>query len=91
MTLYTWDEKKRLSNLRKHGLDFADVPTVLAGRAFTTEDCRFQYGERRFTTVGHFAGGEVTVTYTERNNDIRIISFRRANRNEREALFVHGR
>ncbi|MFS2003653.1 BrnT family toxin [Duganella sp. CT11-25] len=91
MTSYTWDEKKRLSNLRKHGLDFANASAVFAGRTFTTEDTRVRYGERRFITIGHFAGREVAVTYTERNDDIRIISFRKANREERETLFIYGR
>lgn len=91
MTLYTWDEKKRLSNLRKHGLDFADAPAVLAGRTFTTEDARFNYAERRYTAIGHFAGREVAVIYAERNDEIRIISFRKADHDERAALFLYGR
>lgn len=28
---YEWDEAKRLANLRKHGIDFADVPAVFDG------------------------------------------------------------
>ncbi|MTV36863.1 hypothetical protein GM676_04585 [Duganella radicis] len=43
MTIYTWDETKRKSNVRKHGLDFADAPGVIENRAFTTEDVRFHY------------------------------------------------
>ncbi len=91
MTIYTLNEAKRQSNLRKHGLDFADAPAVLAGRTFTTEDLQFHYGERRFKVVGYLAGREVVVIYTERSNGIRIISFRKANRVEREALFIYGR
>jgi uncharacterized DUF497 family protein len=60
MTIYTWDETKRRSNLRKHGLDFADAPAVLAGRTFTMEDSR-DYGERRFTAIGHHAGREAVI------------------------------
>ncbi|WP_315791195.1 BrnT family toxin [Fischerella sp. JS2] len=28
---YKWDEAKRLANLRKHGIDFTDVPAVFDG------------------------------------------------------------
>jgi len=91
MTIYTWDEAKRRSNLRKHGLDFADAPAVLEADTYTTEDTRFPYGERRFTSIGRLAGAEVAVTYTERKYEIRIISFRKANRAERKTLFRYGR
>jgi uncharacterized DUF497 family protein len=87
MSIYTWDEAKRQSNLRKHGLDFADAAAVLAGTTLTKEDLRFQYGERRFNTLGYFQGEEVSITHTERHNGIRIISFRKATRRERDELF----
>ncbi len=45
-----WDEAKRHTNLRKHGLDFADAEEVFAGITCTTEDERFDYGEQRFVT-----------------------------------------
>jgi uncharacterized DUF497 family protein len=87
MTIYTWDEAKRQSNLRKHGLDFADAPAVLQGTVLTKEDLRFHYGQRRFNTLGYFQGEEVSITHTERNNGIRIISFRKAPGKERDELF----
>jgi len=78
MTIYTWDETKRKSNLRKHGLDFADAHIVIEGLCFTTEDVRSHYTERRFSTIGFLNGLPVCVTYTEQNDVIRIISFRKA-------------
>lgn len=35
---FTWDEVKRLSNLQKHGLDFADAHRVFAGPMAVYED-----------------------------------------------------
>jgi hypothetical protein len=35
---FTWRETKRQSNLKKHGLDFADAQKVFDGPAATTED-----------------------------------------------------
>lgn len=41
---FLWDEGKRLSNLRDHGLDFVDAREVFEGPTFTFEDDRFAYG-----------------------------------------------
>ena len=49
---FVWDERKRLKNLKYHGLDFQDVHSVFEGRTATLEDDRFDYGERRLFTVG---------------------------------------
>jgi len=49
---YEWDEAKRLANLRKHGIDFIDIPTVFEGYIVTVEDDRYDYGEQRFVTFG---------------------------------------
>jgi hypothetical protein len=51
-----WDETKRLANLRKHGVDFADVPFMDWDNATILEDTRFGYPERRFWAFGGFAG-----------------------------------
>ena len=48
---FDWDESKRISNLRKHGIDFLDVPVVFSGSIVTVEDDRFDYGEERFVTA----------------------------------------
>lgn len=91
MTTYTWDEAKRLSNLRKHGLDFADAMAVIERDSFTIEDIRFQYAERRFNTLGYLRGKPVSVTYVEENDVIRIISFRKASRREEVILLRESR
>ncbi len=49
---FEWDESKRISNLRKHSIDFLDVPPVFNGAILTIEDDRFDYGEERFVTFG---------------------------------------
>lgn len=87
MTIYFWDEAKRKSNLRNHGLDFKDCAAVIEdSSSIMYEDTRYHYNERRFLTLGLSRGQEVAVVYTERNNGIRIISFRKVTRNERRAL-----
>jgi uncharacterized protein len=79
---FTWSEAKRSTNLKQHGLDFVDAPTVFEGVTFTFEDDRFSYGEQRFVTLGLLAGIPVSVVHTESENEIRIISFRKATRRE---------
>lgn len=84
---FTWSERKRAINLREHGLDFVDAPRVFEGLTFTFEDSRFAYGEQRFETLGLLAGIPVALVHTETDDEIRIISFRKATK--REAKLYH--
>ena len=84
---FSWDEKKRRLNLKQHGLDFVDAPSVFEGPTFTFEDDRFEYDEQRLVTLGFLGGIVVSVVHTESASRIRIISFRKATRNEEAILF----
>jgi uncharacterized DUF497 family protein len=79
---FSWDEKKRRSNLKNHGLDFVDAPRVFEGPTFTFEDDRFAYGERRFVTLGFLADIAVSIVHLETSSRIHVISFRKATRHE---------
>jgi uncharacterized DUF497 family protein len=79
---YTWSESKRRRNLKDHGLDFTDTPKVFAGVTYTFEDDRLEYPEQRFVTLGLLAGVPVSIVHTETDDEIRIISFRKATRRE---------
>jgi hypothetical protein len=84
---FDWNEKKRLSNLKRHGLDFVDAPSVFKGYTFTYEDDRFDYDEQRFVTLGLLKGVVVSMVHTETSDHIHIISFRKATRNEQIIYF----
>jgi len=84
---FTWSETKRSANLKAHGLDFVDAAFVFEGVTFTFEDDRFSYGEQRFVTLGLLAGIPVSVVHTESENEIRIISFRKATSREAQIYF----
>ena len=84
---FTWDERKRQANLRKHGFDFLDAPRVFEGPTFTFEDDRMNYREQRFVSLGFLAGMAVSIVHTETPDRIHVISFRRATRNEEAILF----
>lgn len=84
---FTWDERKRRTNLNDHGFDFRDAPRVFEGPTFTFEDDRFDYGEQRFVSLGFLGGVAVSIVHTETPERIHVISFRRATRNEEAILF----
>ena len=81
---FQYDPAKAAANLKKHGLSFADAEGVLEDPlAITVEDPDAE-GEARFITIGLGNAGELlTVVYTERNEEYRLISARRATRKER--------
>jgi uncharacterized DUF497 family protein len=80
---FDWDADKRVSNLAKHGVDFADVTVVFESRMLVIVDSRKDYGEIRYIGIGMSKGGEVTLVWTERDDMIRLISARRAHAKER--------
>ena len=80
---YEWNERKRLSNLEKHGLDFFDVGIIFESPYVKVPSAHSS--EERLLAIGTFEGRFVTVVYTMRGEIIRIISFRRARYEERDA------
>lgn len=84
---FTWDEGKRHSNLRKHGYDFADACRVFNGYTFTAEDTREAYGEWRLQTLGLLQDAVVVITHTERSGTVRLISMRKATKDETQNYF----
>ena len=84
---FEWDEAKRRANIRRHGFDFCDALEVFAGETATLLDDRFNYGEQRFLTFGFFLGRVVAITHTATDETIRIISFRKASKNEEKLYF----
>jgi uncharacterized DUF497 family protein len=83
--VFVWDEAKRESNLRKHGLDFRDAHLVYDNPDKCTYDSSRQ-GERRSLDLAFAVvkGLLLALVYTERGDDVRVISFRPASREERK-------
>jgi hypothetical protein len=84
---FSWSERKRAINLKQHGLDFLDAARVFEGLTFSYEDDRFAYGEQRFITLGLLAGVPISIAHTETEDEIRIISFRKATAREARRFF----
>ena len=78
----TRDERKRQSNLKNHGLDFLGCEAVFDGPVVTWDDDRVAYGELRINLLDWLNGMVVHLTYTERQDDLHVISLRKAEKHE---------
>ena len=85
--MLTWDEPKRKRNVKEHGLDFVGCESVFDGPVITQEDDRLGYGEQRINLLGLLAGQVVNMTYTERGDDLHVISLRKATKHEARRYF----
>ena len=84
VTIYEWDERKRMANLEKHGLDFYRAKRVYeAERKITIETTKEGGRERRFLDIAVLENSCVALVYTYRGESVRIISMRYAKRKER--------
>lgn len=85
---YTYDPKKKAANLKKHGYNFDDAPSVIESeRTVTFEDRRFDYSEQRFVTLGILRGDVVAIATAETDEEIRVLSMRRAEYHEEEIYY----
>ena len=80
--LFEWDESKRQANLAKHHIDFRDAKRVFDGVVLERIDSR--HGEGRIFAIGLMEDIEIVVVYVMRGKRRRIISARRAHRDERQ-------
>ena len=80
---FEWNEAKAATNLDKHGIDFEDAIAIFEDPVLEFQSDR--EGEERWVAIGMIFGRVITVVYTTRHDVYRIISARRARRNEREA------
>ncbi|MDA8434275.1 MAG: BrnT family toxin [Nitrospiraceae bacterium] len=83
---FEWDPEKSEANLKKHGISFHDAATIFGDPlALTFNDPDHSIGEHRLLTFGYSRMGQLlVVVHTERRGTTRIISARRATRQERK-------
>ena len=98
---FEWDENKNRANKRKHGVDFETALRVFADPFALSGQDRIEDGEERWQTLG-FVEGHILLlvahTFREETVDesavvevVRIISARKADRNERRRYEEEGR
>jgi uncharacterized DUF497 family protein len=83
---FEWDEAKARDNLVKHDISFEEAKTVFDDRLYVDfYDPDHSQDEHRYIIIGRSGKGRVLIiSYTERNDSIRLISARRATRAERK-------
>lgn len=82
---FEWNPDKEQSNVEKHGVDFTEAATVFGDPLeLTIADPDHSVGESRFLNMGLSSLNRIlVVSYTERENRIRIVSARVAAPKER--------
>lgn len=80
---YEWDEKKRQSNIDKHGWDFAEAHKAFE-QAPMVEEYQERRGEERWTGIGRIDGETVFLVFRETEETRHIISMRDATAEERD-------
>lgn len=80
--LFEWDENKARTNRAKHGVDFAIAPSFDFANAFIRLDDSDDFGEDRLVAIGLIEAGVYVMVYIERRHAIRVISLRKATRQE---------
>ena len=85
---FEWDTEKAAINRQRHGVTF-DQAARACRDPFAVEwiDEREVYGEERINLLGLCQGTILHVTYTERDDRIRIVSARRAEKHEQDHYF----
>ena len=75
---FEWDEKKAANNLADHGVSFEEAKTVFDDPLYVDfYDPDHSFGEHRFIIMGESRQGRLLmVSYTERGDNIRLISVR---------------
>ncbi|GBE01463.1 hypothetical protein BMS3Abin08_00894 [bacterium BMS3Abin08] len=83
---FEWDSDKSKANLKKHRISFHEASTVFGDPlAITFSDPDHSIREHRFLTFGYSRMNQLlVVVHTERRGKTRLISARRATKQERK-------
>jgi uncharacterized protein len=84
----SWDEAKRQVTLAERGLDFVWAHQMIGVDEYIIEDIRFDYGEKRFASLGFIDGRLCVVIWTPRDGGRHIISMRKANDREQKLYSI---
>jgi uncharacterized DUF497 family protein len=82
-----WDENKRSLCMLKHGIDFVDASEIFA-TPYLELLGRSELEQRRIA-IGILGGVAIAVVFTLRTDVIRIITARKARKNERNQYDAH--
>ena len=81
--VFEWDEVKRLKNIKEHNIDFIRAKEIWINPVLEILSPQTQHGEERFLAIGQIEDVVITVIYTWRGKNRRLISARKARKNEK--------
>jgi uncharacterized DUF497 family protein len=85
---FEWNDRKNEKNLMKHGISFEDARMVFFDPKMKEYfDYENSFLEKRWIAVGLVSMDVLKVVFTEREERIRIISARKAGKNDEEDYF----
>lgn len=85
---FEWDIQKDKINQKKHQVSFEEAAEIFRYPTYEATDDRVDYGETRYIAIGNNSQMTIiTVVYTEREGKIRLISARRANKQEKRLYY----
>jgi len=92
MLTFEWDKNKARSNLHRHKVTFDEASTVFKDTlSLTIGDPLHSQDENRLILLGmSYKNRLLVVIHTERGNNIRIISARKASKRERSLYESDG-
>ena len=85
MLIFEWDPKKAKTNLKKHGVSFEEASTAFKDPlSLTIDDPLHSSDEQRLILIGmSYNNRMLVIVHTERRDNIRIISAKKATKKER--------
>lgn len=86
---FEWDDAKAVANLERHEIGF-EAARLVFDDPLRDEKPDLYPHEERWRVTGLARTLLVMVVYTERQGRIRIISARKANRNEQDSYYTQG-
>jgi len=84
---FAWDEAKNAENIRKHGVSLSRANELFDAPTIDVDDRRRDYGERRIICYGVIDMRVYCCIYTDRGDTRRVISLRKANKDESHGYF----
>jgi uncharacterized protein len=89
---FEWNDEKAASNIKKHGISFLDASEAFRDPNIVEDlDLKDNYDEERMIAYAKLDGQVLVIVYTMRGEIYRIISARRAEKNEQHYYHSENR
>jgi len=87
--MISYDENKRQTNFKKHGIDLADCVSIFDHPMITREDNRENYGEQRLQSLGLLNSVVVFIVWIDKADHPHLISVREATKYEQKYYYAN--